>query len=164
MLEDLDALVGTDKAFLLGPWLSMAKRFAASYGAEDCIDTGYESITDCARFYEWNARVQLTTWNPTPKGAAKIPAGPIDYASKHWSGLVKDYYGKRIQLVTAQAIKDAQAGRKLNTTAVDRIEAEHAYVWTTATGLYPEEPVGDPVSLSKVMAAKYASFFSTCQA
>ena len=30
-----------------------------------------------ADFYEYNARVQLTTWNPTPSHAKKEPSGPI---------------------------------------------------------------------------------------
>ena len=70
---------------------------------------------------QWNARAQLTTWNPvrgvpaaprpcpcvvgiparlpppqTPKGATSVPGGPIDYASKHWSGLIADYYKARL--------------------------------------------------------------------
>ena len=57
-------------------------------GVEDCAPgstASWPTITSCAKFYEWNARTQLTTWNPTPKDGG-IPGGPIDYASKHWSG------------------------------------------------------------------------------
>jgi hypothetical protein len=71
--------VGTDTAFMLGPWIAMARKFAGN--ATDCVGTGYPTITSCEKFYEWNARVQLTTWNPTPQGATKIPGGPIDYVS-----------------------------------------------------------------------------------
>lgn len=156
----MDTLVATDQAFLLGSWIAKARYFAGN--ATDCTDTGYETITDCGKFYEWNARVQLTTWNPTPKGSATIPKGPIDYASKHWSGLIKDYYAVRVQLVKAQALKDAAAHRPLDTAAVDAIKAEHAYNWTTATDPYPVEPVGDSVAISKAMASKYASFFVSC--
>ena len=35
ILEDLDSLVATDTAFLLGPWLEMARSKAAA-GANDC--------------------------------------------------------------------------------------------------------------------------------
>ena len=51
-------------------------------------DARWGTQVACADFYEWNARSQLTTWNPTPPGAAKKPDGPDDYASKHWSGLI----------------------------------------------------------------------------
>eukprot|EP00658_Telonema_sp_P-2_P047919 TRINITY_DN3647_c0_g1_i2.p1 TRINITY_DN3647_c0_g1~~TRINITY_DN3647_c0_g1_i2.p1 ORF type:complete len:691 (+),score=111.68 TRINITY_DN3647_c0_g1_i2:158-2230(+) len=160
VLIDLDTLVGTDKAFLLGPWLEAAKLFATDPKATDCIDTGYETIVDCARFYEWNARVQLTTWNPTPKLADKIPGGPIDYAAKHWSGLIKDYYATRVNLLTQQAIKDS--GKTLNTTSWDRIQAGLAYNWTTDTKAYPTQPVGDPLQISKQIKLTYANFFTTC--
>lgn len=90
VLKDVDALVATDTALQIGPWIAMAKRFANmndTAGIEDCTDgldsEKWPTITTCEKFYEWNARTQLTTWNPTPKGGA-IPGGPIDYASKHW--------------------------------------------------------------------------------
>jgi hypothetical protein len=53
--------------------------------------------------------LQLTTWNPTPANASSIPGGPVDYASKHWSGLISDYYGARATLVLQQAQADATA-------------------------------------------------------
>ena len=55
---------------------------------------------------------------------------PSDYASKHWSGLIKDYYAARVRLHQEQALADAARGRPLNNTAVAALEAEHAYVHT----------------------------------
>ena len=88
LLRDIDALVATDSAFLLGPWIAMAR--GLSGGATDCVADGYAALSsgDCGDFLEWNARVQVTTWNPTPSTAASVPGGPIDYACKHWSGLI----------------------------------------------------------------------------
>ena len=54
---------------------------------------------------------QLTTWNPTPANATNIPGGPVDYASKHWSGLISDYYSVRASLVLQQAQADALANQ-----------------------------------------------------
>jgi alpha-N-acetylglucosaminidase len=164
VLNDADALTGTDTALMLGPWLAMAKEFAAD-GATDCVaDTHaeYPTITTCKAFYEWNARVQLTTWNPTPKDSGAVPGGPIDYASKHWSGLIADYYGKRVELIMALALTNAAAGTVLDKKAMSKIEADHAYNWTTATNEYPVEPVGDFVAVSKAMHAKYAPHFASC--
>lgn len=162
LLGDIDELVATDGAFSLGAWLAMARSFAAN--ATDCTDTGYETITDCARFFEWNARVQLTTWNPTPKDAAKIPDGPVDYASKHWSGLIQDYYAARVRLWKEQALADAARAAPLNKQAINRLEAAHAYNWTTATNAYPEQAVGDAVAVSARMLQKYGQYFATCSA
>jgi hypothetical protein len=70
----------------------MAKAFAdmeGTAGVEDCTEgvgaAAWPTITSCVKFYEWNSRTQLTTWNPTAKGQP-IPGGPVDYASKHWCG------------------------------------------------------------------------------
>jgi alpha-N-acetylglucosaminidase len=117
----VDTLVATESAFQLGPWIAMARSLAAP-GEDDCGDK------DCPAFYEWNARVQLTTWNPTPAGATKIPGGPVDYASKHWSGLIADYYAVRSQMLVDQALADAAQGHSLNQAAVDLGQAQLACV------------------------------------
>lgn len=164
VLDDLDALLATDTAFQLGPWIQMAKTFAAENGVEDCVPSstsGWPTITSCVKFYEWNARSQLTTWNPTPLGS-KIPGGPIDYASKHWSGLVSDYYGNRVTITMNQALSDAAAGKALDSGALDTLMGQHAYNWTTATNPYPTESVGDFVDVSKAMMSKYKSWFASC--
>jgi len=62
LLDDVNSLVGTDTAFLLGPWIQWARSWGAD--ASDCGPTLVGSMT-CPDFYEWNARVQLSTWNPT---------------------------------------------------------------------------------------------------
>jgi alpha-N-acetylglucosaminidase len=155
LLQDADTLVQADTAFLLGPWLQSARAFGAN--SSDC------DVMSCGDFYEWNARVQLTTWNPTPKGAKAIPGGPVDYASKHWSGLIRDYYAVRAGLVRDQALTDARAGRSLNHAAVDEILANLAYSWTTDTNTYPTQPIGSPIALSRSMYEKYAPYFSLCK-
>jgi hypothetical protein len=75
LLDDIDALVGTDPAFLLGSWIGLARALAGN--ATDCAGSTW-GVTTCPDFYEWNARVQLTSWQPTPKGAPAIPDGPND--------------------------------------------------------------------------------------
>ena len=161
VLNDLDRLVATDQAFLLGSWIEMA-RDMASGGEEDCTDTGYETINSCRDFYEWNARVQLTTWNPTPKDAAEVPKGPIDYASKHWNGLIRDYYAERVARYASQAVEDTLASRALNQTAISEIAAKLAYEWTTSTSNYPTVPVENAVDVATEMQKKYAYIFDVC--
>ncbi len=112
-------------------------------------------------FYEWNARVQLTTWIPTPPGAAKKPSGPDDYASKHWSGLISGYYQARATGILDQALLDAAAGQPLNSTAIDAFEAGLAYSFQTAfPSTFPTSPVGDARVMSAVMRTKYARFYA----
>ena len=62
-----------------------------------------------------------------------------------------------------QALKDAVAGKPLDSAAVDAVKAEHAYNWTTATNPYPTEVVGDYVEVSKAMREKYGHFYTSCK-
>jgi alpha-N-acetylglucosaminidase len=153
LLQDLDRLVSSDTAFLLGPWIAAARSWASNN--TDC------GVRTCGDFYEWNARVQLTTWNPTPAGASKIPGGPIDYAGKHWAGLIADYYAVRAELVLQQALTDGVAGRPLDQSMINKILATLAYQWTTATNPYPTLPT-PALAVSQALFAKYAPYFAEC--
>ena len=156
VLIDLDALVATDSAFLVGPWIAAARAWGAS--SSDCgMPPG---SMPCPDFYEWNARTQITTWNPTGAHDSSVPRGPVDYASKHWSGLVRDYYAQRLLLITQQALLDAGAGQPLNSTAVDMIKAHHAYAWTTSKAPYPTTPQGDAYDVSRSMLKTYEGSFA----
>jgi alpha-N-acetylglucosaminidase len=161
VLSDIDKLVATDTAFLLGPFLESARRLGRP--KNDCFSNILED-SDCGHFYEWNARTQITTWNPTRKNSDVIPGGPIDYASKHWSGLIRDYYVPRATLLMKQAIKDRTAGRSLNQTEVSRLHAQLAYKWTTDEKKYSVLPNGDAVSISRSMYEKYSPLFIKCEA
>ena len=156
LLLDIDQLVATESAFLVGPWLEAARAWGAN--SSDCLIFNVQS--SCPDFYEWNARVQITTWNPTPNNADAIPGGPNDYASKHWSGLISDYYAARA--LVAQNMGVAAAGQSWDDKAWKRAKAKLAYDWTTATNSYPTQVVGDALSISTAMHAKYAPYFSAC--
>jgi len=160
LLLDVDTLVGTDQAFLLGSWIDMARRVGIE-NATDCGGNNY-GIKTCGDFYEWNARTQITTWNPTPKGADSIPGGPIDYASKQWNGLIRDYYAARGKMFIEQALSDAAAGKSLDTKTLDKKKAALAYAWTTSTNKYPSEVVGDYVTTSKGFLNKYQHYYQGC--
>lgn len=71
LLDDIDALVATDTAFLLGSWIAMARSWGEN--ATDC-DGSVIGITNCADFYEWNARVQLTT---VSRAQLQAPSDPL---------------------------------------------------------------------------------------
>lgn len=157
VLMDVDTLVGTDPAFMLGPWLESARKLGGN--ATDCNGTIIGDL-ECGDFMEWNARCQLTSWHPTPKNATKIQTS--DYATKHWSGLISDYYVERVKLIVGQALVDAEVGNPLNTTAVDAIKAKHAFAWTTATNEYPTTPANDALKVAAAMWHKYREHFLAC--
>jgi alpha-N-acetylglucosaminidase len=182
LLVDLDSLVGTIDAFQLVPWLQSARRLAESDDAGvqyDCLspilhNSSGRDDDDCRRFYEWNARCQITTWHPTPSTASRVPGGPIDYAAKHWSGLIREYYAERARILLFQALRDQENGSPLNDTALQRRFARHAYEWSTGTmsSTAATEGHASPISrddylrialaASKEMLGKYSKWFETC--
>jgi alpha-N-acetylglucosaminidase len=161
LLNDLDSLVSTAPDFLLGPWLTAARAWGMN--ASDCNGTMLGEDSDCAHFYEWNARVQLTTWYPTQANASEVPPRDTDYARKHWSPLVRDYYAVRAANLLRQALIDAAASKPLDQAAVALERAQLAYNWTTSQDTYPDEPAPDYLQVSKAMKAKYSFVFApTC--
>ena len=182
LLLDMDHLLGTNRAFTLSPWLESARRLAqkdaTGRSQHDCFSPILRNQTDsgcCSRFFEWNARCQITTWNPTSSDADHIPRGPIDYAAKHWSGLIGEYYAKRANILLKQALRDQQEGQPLNSTEVERMFAIHAYEWTTAVqsenvtlassfqSLRDHRTSSEKtIQTSKEMLNKYSSWFNTC--
>jgi len=165
VLADVDELVATDQAFLLGPWLAAARGLAAE-GDDDCFLHDSTQPIACADFFEWNARAQLSTWKPCLEPACHIMFDqytPTDYASKHWSGLISSYYRARAEQVLLQALEDAGAGAALNQTAVNVRKAQLAFDFQRDFGNpFPLQPVGDAVEISTEKRAKAAPFFASC--
>lgn len=173
LLSDLDQLLATDPAFLLGTWLAEARKLGGN--ATDCTNTVLgEKLFKCDDFMEWNARAQLTTWHPVdspshptpnPEGSGHEPwPGHInDYARKQWAGLVGDYYLPRVEQYIEQGLEDANAGRPFDVASMAVRQAKVAYEWQTDWGnKYPTEPVGDPAESSRALHSKYARFFISC--
>ena len=165
LLLDLDTLLATDTAFLLGPWLDSARRLGGN--ATDCTDTVVGDL-DCADFMEWNARSQITTWKPTPKAG---PLGqPTDYARKHWSGLISGYYAPRVRLYMQHTLAAIAAANAAPTPAAQSDPgslapalATLAYEFQTAFGNgFPMLPAGDPAVVSAALISKYGHYFSAC--
>ena len=75
MLLAQDKLLGTRSEFRLGHWIE---------GARTCGTSAEEND-----LYEWNARVQITTWG---NRTCADKGGLRDYAHKEWQGLLKDFY------------------------------------------------------------------------
>ena len=133
VLRDLDTLLATDGAFLLGSWLASARKLGGD--ATDCTDTVLgDRLRRCDDFMEWNARVQLTTWhpvdsptNPTPSENTPWPGAINDYARKQWAGLVGDYYAARVEQYLEQGLADANRKTRFNTSEVTQREARLAF-------------------------------------
>ena len=81
LIDAQDQLLGTRSEFRVGRWLQMAR---------NCGTTADES-----NLYEWNARVQITTWG---NRYCADTGGLRDYAHKEWQGLLSDFYKPRWEM------------------------------------------------------------------
>lgn len=78
MLLLQDSLLGTRREFRLGHWTEAARALGTTPEEKDQ--------------YEWNARVQITTWG---NRVCADQGGLRDYAHKEWQGLLSDFYFMR---------------------------------------------------------------------
>ncbi len=109
-------------------------------------------VTDAERDnYEWNARVQITTWgNRSAAERGKLR----EYAHKEWSGVLADYYYPRWKAYfdALAATLDGQPMRLFDFYAMDE-------QWTLRHNPYPYEAQGDPVEFAQ---KAYVGVFGNC--
>lgn len=144
LLLSQDSLLATRSEFRVGRWLEQAKSVAAN--------------DEEARLYEWNARVQITTWgNRYCADTGKLR----DYAHKEWEGLLRDFYYPRwkhylgiledelrgklpmLPVGNSSQLKSAQDNPALT---VDWYAMEEP--WTLQQNLYASESEGDPITVA----------------
>ncbi len=154
MLAMQDQLLGTRSEFRLGTRLSQARA---------CGNTDEER-----NLYEWNARVQITTWG---NRYCADTGGLRDYAHKEWQGLLADFYavrwktyfdalGQQMRQMTLPNPEMLGTGTNSNKTAdelfqmalpqevtIDYYAIEEP--WTLQHNAYGAEPVGSPVEMAR---------------
>ena len=133
LILDQDRLLSTRKEFLLGTWLKDAK----SHG-----NTQQEKA-----LYEWNARVQITTWGPRKSSE---DAGLHEYSHREWAGLLKGFYYPRWKMFFDK-LEIELNGEK--TQGIDFYEWEEE--WTKKQNIYSSEPVGNSVDIATELHEKY---------
>ena len=136
LIADLDTLLGSDTNFLLGHWIADARASAPS-----------SSPTSVADNLEFNARNQITMWGPDENIE--------DYASKEWSGLVRDYYGGRWSLFTSSVWKAVSSGLAFDTSGYEEARFKFEQAWSYTVRAYPTEPSGDTNAIATGLYQKY---------
>ena len=108
MLLLQDHLLATRPEFKVGSWIDKARNAGTTPDEKDQ--------------YEWNARVQITTWGPrecADKGKLR------DYAHKEWNGILRDFYYPRWEAFW-QTLRDGFEGKPVE--AIDYYAMEEP--WT----------------------------------
>ena len=130
---DMDTILLSNQYFLLGHWLNSAKALATN--AQE------------SKLYEYNARNQITLWGPN--------ANIEDYANKMWGGLVKNYYKPRWELFVSFLVNAISQKTHFDQNKFDAALFDQEMKWTLDTGLFPDKPVGDSVSIARLLHGKY---------
>ena len=149
-----DKLLGTRTEFRLGHWTEAARKLGTTQQEKD--------------LYEWNARVQITTWG---NRICADKGGLHDYAHKEWQGILKDFYYKRWKIFMDALAKQMEdythpneealgAGKNANKTSselfdlalpkgpqIDWYSIEEP--WTLQHNIYSSRPEGDCISMAK---------------
>ena len=116
----LNTIVGTDEAFLLGPWLAAARAAGKTRAEQDQ--------------FEFDARSLLVEWGP----AASAPSNIHDYANREWNGLL-EFYAERWKLYfdsLQTALEKNEPAKAIDWFAVHES-------WAKRTNRYAERPEGD---------------------
>jgi alpha-N-acetylglucosaminidase len=134
LIEDMDKLLATRKDFLLGPWITNARK---------CGTTESEK-----HLYEVNAKDLITLW-----GDKDCPLN--EYACRQWSGLLNDFYKPRWKQLFAKA-EEAIANKKaLDMNAFTTQIKNWEWKWVNERKDYPVVTSANPVDVSKGLYNKY---------
>lgn len=134
LIDDMDELMSTNQAFLLGKWINDARKWGT---------TESES-----RLYEKNARDLVTLWGGKD-------AFLHDYASKQWAGLFKGFYKGRWQLFIDEVTQCISQNKVYNHEISDDKVRSWEWEWVNGTESYPDQPTGNTVEVSRKMYKKY---------
>ena len=139
ILLQQDSLLSSMPDFMVGTRLSQARSLGTNASESD--------------HYEWNARVQITTWG---NRHAAERGGLREYAHKEWNGVLRDYYYPRWEAYfdALDATFDGKPMKQFDFYAMDE-------KWTLRHNAYPCEAQGDPIEYSQ---KAFASVFGSCSA
>lgn len=127
ILLQQDRLLSSMPDFMVGGWIRSARNLGQNEQERN--------------HYEWNARVQITTWG---NRSAAERGGLREYAHKEWNGVLADFYYPRWKAYfeALAATLDGKPMKQLDFYAMDE-------KWTLLHNVYPYEAQGNPVEFSQ---------------
>lgn len=127
-----DKLLASRPEFKVGTWIETARNLGTTPEEKD--------------LYEWNARVQVTTWG---NRVAADKGGLRDYAHKEWNGLLRDFYYNRwkVWIDCQKAQLDGAPVKAIDFYAIEE-------PWTKQTNPYSSQAEGDVIAVAKEVYAK----------
>jgi alpha-N-acetylglucosaminidase len=135
LFDDIDHLLSTQGAFLLGQWLRQAKDFGVNENEK--------------RYYEHDARSIITTWGA--KGQSLN-----DYANRSLAGLMKSYYKQRWKMFMDEAISAAEKKIDFNVKDFHDRVTSFEVEWSYKTDIYADKPSGNAIEMAQSLYKKYS--------
>jgi len=136
LIEDMDKLLATQKDFLLGRWLNMAKA---------CGTTAAEKAV-----YERNARDLITLWGDKNSRLH-------EYSCRQWSGMLNGFYKPRWEAFFKYVQQSMQEKKPVDEKAFEEQIKGWEWNWVNAHESYADAPHGDAVAVAQQMFGKYAA-------
>ena len=137
LIDDMDALTGTQSFFLAGKWISDARAWGS-----DRMDGSYG-------YFERNARNILTTWSD---------AGMTlnDYAIREWNGILGTYSRHRWESFFTAAEEGVRSGSDAwYERWLPQVKAFERAWGENLQGSFASEPSGDPIQTATDLYVKW---------
>ena len=99
LILDIDALLNTNKNFMLGNWTQMARDIADELGETAEVDKDWLELN--------NARTLITTWGDEVNANK---GGLRDYSYRAWGGMLKDFYYPRWEYFFENDLQSPEEG------------------------------------------------------
>ena len=127
ILLQQDRLLSSMPDFMVGGWIRSARNLGQNEQERN--------------HYEWNARVQITTWG---NRSAAERGGLREYAHKEWNGVLADFYYPRWKAYfeALAATLDGKPMKDIDFYTMDE-------KWTLLHNVYPYETQGNPVEFAQ---------------
>jgi alpha-N-acetylglucosaminidase len=140
LLTDLERILATNEAFLLGRWVQSAKDAAADSNEE--------------MQFEQNAKNQITLWGP--RGEI------LDYATKQWSGVVSNFFYPRWKMFLDYANNTLLNGETFDQSYINnQMFTELEQPFTVDQTEFPTEPTGDTIQIARNIHDKWSPIFKS---
>ena len=134
LLDDMDRLLGTNQAFLLGKWLNDARSMGRNNNEK--------------AYFENNARTIITIWGEKAHSLN-------DYANRCWSGLVKSYYKERWKMFINDVTISVKKNVPFNEKAFHSKITQFEWNWTKRNNTFSSVEKGNAFNISKELLKKY---------
>ncbi len=135
LINDMDDLLATRKEFLLGSWISDARRWGKTPEEKN--------------LFEYQARLLVTTWTDQPG------SNLTDYSCRQWNGLMKGYYAKRWKMYFDSIYPSLAEGQTFNNELFLKNLADFERNWAQSHEKYLTVPSENVINVVRKIAQKY---------